>query len=195
MELGSASGGLTGCHQVSRCTMAGRKGVGPGLLVSTVGRQEPTHWAGWSLTTKHPLLSKGQLQSAPIFGAKMLSTAGILGASFGPYKEGGAPKPLAVPEIWCPCLEQHHTDLGIHLEQTRKICIHPSSIQSFYNASCSSWGRAPYSGAVQRFLSPPFWPASGPLLLTTAPQFPFEDSLSPAKMPHRLLPCHQRVIT
>ena len=40
------------------------------------------------------------------------------GASFGPHNEGRAPKPLAVPEIWCPCLEQHHTDLGIHLYQT-----------------------------------------------------------------------------
>ena len=160
------------------------------------GGEARAHPLGW-LVPYHqaPSPFQGPASIGPIFGVKMLSTAGILGASFGPYKEGGAPKPLAVPEIWCLCLEQHHTDLGIHSEQTRKICIHPSSIQSFYNASCSSWGRAPYSGAVQRFLSPPFWPASGPLLLTTAPQFPFEDSLSPAKMPHRLLPCHQRVIT
>lgn len=113
--------GLWGTHWVSAGVLAVRvhggwkKGSGaraPGVH----GGEARAHPLGW-LVPYHqaPSPFQGPASIGPIFGVKMLSTAWILGASFGLYNEGGAPKPLAVPEIWHPCLEQHHTDLGIHL--------------------------------------------------------------------------------
>ena len=93
---------------------------GSGVRAPSVhGGEARAHPLGW-LVRHHRACSpfEGLASISPIFGVKMLSVARILGASFGPHNEGGAPKPLAVPEIRCPCLEQHHADLGIHLYQT-----------------------------------------------------------------------------
>ena len=178
---------------MSRCPVAGRKGVRAGVWGC---RSPPTAQAGPLLPCTLSL--PGPAPISPIFGVRMMSIFWELALAH--KMRGGLPNPQQCLHYGAPALEEllHRLGHSTYTRLKKNSSIHPSILHSFThsfkNVNCSSWGRATYSGAVQRFLTLFFCPASGPLLLTTVPQFPFEDSLSPAKMPRPLLPCNQRVI-